>query len=84
VSPKPNLDRSIYEKHMEQAIVYLTHRSCHHNTTPGLLSNIIPLSNSCSRHSVPAGSSINGDTCTILLRLLALVVEEMGVRKENM
>jgi hypothetical protein len=65
---------------MEQAIVYLTHRSCHHNTTPGLLSNVSPLSNSC-HHSVPAGSSIIGDTCTVLLRLLTLVVEEMDVRK---
>jgi hypothetical protein len=32
-------------------------------------------------HSVPAGSSIIVDTCTVLLRLLALAVEEMNVRK---
>jgi hypothetical protein len=34
-----------------------------------------------SHHSVPAGSSIIGDTFTVLLRLLTLVVEKMDVRK---
>jgi hypothetical protein len=32
-----------------------------------------------SYHSAPAGSSIIGDTCTVLTRLLT-VVEEMDVR----
>jgi predicted N-acetyltransferase YhbS len=60
---------------MEQAIVYLTHRSCHHKYYSWFSFKHM------SHHSVRAGSSIIDDTCTVLLRLLALVVEKIDVRK---